>query len=184
MPAGQVKKFRRNSQSSHSTEYAITAIHGRNSPEAPCDMKASAEAMCAGMSQYLFSRDSCERTAPAMVTAVKNEYSACDEAICETVKQPVMLAQTHAARREALRDWSFAAFDAAQAIPTPDNADQKRTANSPQPKSRSESADSHHVSIVFPVSRASPIRGTKRFPEADMWISAEAFMPSKGSIRP
>ena len=79
-----------------------------------------------------------------------------------------MLAHIHAARREARRDWDFAAFEEAQTIPRPERADQKRTANSPQPKSLSDRADSHHVSIVFPVSRAFPILGMKRFPEADM----------------
>ncbi len=85
--------------------------------------------MCAGMSQRIFSR---ERTAPAIVIAVRQEYIACEEAICETTKQPVMPAQIHAERRELLG--VSAAFAEAQTIPSPASADQKRTANSLQPK--------------------------------------------------
>ena len=105
----------------------------------------------------MFSR---ERTAPIMVTAIKKEYSACEEAICDTTKQPVIDAHIPAASHE-LREDFFAAIAEAQIIPRPDIADQNLTANSPQPKSFSARADSHHESIVFPVNNASPILGTK-----------------------
>ena len=108
------------------------------------------------MSQRIFLR---ERTAPAIVIAVRQEYIAWDEAICATRKQPVKLAHMHAASLELLE--VSAAFAEAQIIPSPARADQNRTANSPQPKIFREIAQSHQVSIVFPARREEPIRGTK-----------------------
>ena len=124
-------------------------------------MKAKVEAICEITIQRLLLR---ARTAPTIVKAVKKAKSACSEANCETTKQTVILAQIEAANQD-LREESpgeeCAAKAEAKIIPKPESADQKRTANSPQPKNFSAKASSHQAPSELPAVKASPILGVK-----------------------